>query len=221
MALNENKIFGDSFVLLFKDRLILVLALLLTAIDVIFQFVTDSFNISNSFYTGIYAMLLLVILALFSVFVYGIVFFRLGGGKNLKLSDLAKMSASRYLSILATFVLTGLIVGLGTMFFVIPGIYLFVRLFIAPVSAARDKKNPLDALSKSWSMTKGQGWPIFIITLLVGIILLIIDVGASIAGISFISTFFGFAMVIASVLIYNGLSRKKIASVKRTRHASR
>ncbi|MCL5016572.1 MAG: hypothetical protein M1441_00300, partial [Candidatus Parvarchaeota archaeon] len=168
MALNENKIFGDSFVLLFKDRLILVLALLLTAIDAIFQFVTDSFNISNSFYTGIYAMLLLVILALFSVFVYGIVFFRLGGGKNLKLSDLAKMSASRYLSILATFVLTGLIVGLGTMFFVIPGIYLFVRLFIAPVSAARDKKNPLDALSKSWSMTKGQGWPIFIITLLVG-----------------------------------------------------
>ncbi len=212
MALDENRIFKNSFLILFKDKTVFYLAVLMTVIYLALSLSAGLFvSVTNLFYLSAYTIVLEVIIALIGVFVYGMVISHLGSSQNANISSLARQSKSRFFSLLGTLILYSVIVSIGLVAFIVPGIYLLIRLFASPASAVLDKKNPIDALSRSWHMTQGHGWEIFITVLMVGIVLFLISAAFDIVGISFISEFFGFSMIIASVLIYNSLSKNKKA----------
>lgn len=62
--------------------------------------------------------------------------------------------------VLANFICNMLIVG-GGFLFILPGLYLLGRLApIGPIVAAEGRRNPLDALRRAFEVTKGNGWAV-------------------------------------------------------------
>jgi len=89
-------------------------------------------------------------------------------------------------SILA--VLTNVIVLLGALLLIVPGLYLWGRVLPAgPAMVAEDRRNPIDALKRGFALSQGRGWAILGLLLLVmipgGILIWVIE---QLAGILFI-----------------------------------
>lgn len=61
-------------------------------------------------------------------------------------------------SAVGTYVLMGLIIALGFVLFIVPGIVLAGRLSLMPLFAVDQELTPLGALKASWTATSGQGW---------------------------------------------------------------
>ena len=57
--------------------------------------------------------------------------------------------------------LTGLIIGFGIIFLIIPGIWFLLRLFLAPLYVVFQKKSVFDAISTSFSDSKDHLMPFF------------------------------------------------------------
>jgi hypothetical protein len=81
--------------------------------------------------------------------------------------------------------LSGLIVGLGFLLLVVPGLYLLGRLGpIGPVVVAENRRNPVDSIMRCLALTRGNGWAILGLILLVALVALIaIAVAVMIVGI--------------------------------------
>jgi hypothetical protein len=64
---------------------------------------------------------------------------------------------------------------LGLILFIVPGLYLIGRLLpLAPVIVAENRRNPIEALSRTWALTKGHGWAVlgmFLLVFIAGFIL--------------------------------------------------
>ena len=73
-----------------------------------------------------------------------------------------KMSAMTYLKYFAVCVIVGLIVGIGTAHWVIPGIFFAIRLAFAEWYILDHPEAGIgEAISASWKMTKGNFWSVF------------------------------------------------------------
>ena len=73
---------------------------------------------------------------------------------------------------LASFIM-GFIVFIGCLLFIIPGIYLAIRLQFVLASIVEENTGIIDSLRRSWEITKGQTLPLFFLALtMIGIILL-------------------------------------------------
>lgn len=67
-------------------------------------------------------------------------------------------------------VLVNLAVGAGLALLILPGLYLWGRLLpAAPAMVAEDRRNPLDALKRGFELSRGHGWQIIGLYLLVWI----------------------------------------------------
>jgi hypothetical protein len=95
-----------------------------------------------------------------------------------------------YLNIILANLLTFAIVGLGIVFLVVPGIILACRLVFVPYLVMDKKLDPVAAVEKSWSMSRGHGWKIFgmgllaILIVIAGLLCLIVGIFFSIIWIS-------------------------------------
>ena len=69
-------------------------------------------------------------------------------------------------------VITNLVIGLGLGLFIIPGVYLLGRLFLAsPLLVAGESRNPFAAIRGSWALTSGRGWAV------AGLVIIVFAVG--------------------------------------------
>ena len=108
--------------------------------------------------------------------------------KRLSLGDAMKKSAVIFLSCLAVMILVtfannldaflpsenGAMIILG-LFLKILGLFLGMRLIVSiPVLASGETNNPIKALSQSWRLTRGNFWPIFGLSLIIGLMSLLI-----------------------------------------------
>ena len=66
-----------------------------------------------------------------------------------------------WLKLLGLSILTVLLLVVGFLLLVVPGVILLWRLFLAPYILIDKKTKVVDALSVSWNMTKGYAWPIY------------------------------------------------------------
>jgi hypothetical protein len=74
--------------------------------------------------------------------------------------------------------IAGIPVVLGFMLFVVPGLYLASRLLLlGPAMVAEGRRNPVDVLSRSWVLTRGNGWAV------AGFVLLFFVGGLALAGV--------------------------------------
>lgn len=65
-----------------------------------------------------------------------------------------------------------LIIGLGFVLLIVPGIILACRLAFVPYLVMDKNMDAVEALKKSWEMTKGHGWTIFFMALLAVLIII-------------------------------------------------
>ncbi len=77
-------------------------------------------------------------------------------------------------------ILLTIVIAIGFILLVIPGIFLAVRLSFVPFLVVDEGRGPVEALMESWNRTSGYGWTIFgagllgIVVVLVGLVLLIV-----------------------------------------------
>jgi hypothetical protein len=66
--------------------------------------------------------------------------------------------------------LSAIMLGIGFVLFIVPCLYLFGRLAtLAPVVVAENRRNPIEAIARSFAVTRGKGWAVLGLVLLVGI----------------------------------------------------
>jgi uncharacterized membrane protein len=101
-------------------------------------------------------------------------------GEKPEISDLFVPFQRNYVSCVLAGLLWELIVIVGFVLLVIPGIILSVRLAFVPFLVVDEGRGPVEAIMESWNRTSGYGWTLFgaallaIVVVLVGLILLIV-----------------------------------------------
>jgi hypothetical protein len=91
-------------------------------------------------------------------------------GKATTLGDCVRIGFRRMLPIIGVAIVTGLLVFLGSMALVIPGIILYVMFVAAVPAAVIERLGVGEALGRSRELTRGYRWEVFGVVLLVGLI---------------------------------------------------
>lgn len=106
----------------------------------------------------------------YSIFVYtpisyGVVmlFISMSRREEVDLNVLFDGFRKQYLNVILASILTGLIVGVGMVFLIIPGIIFACRLAFVPHLVMDKKLDAVQAVETSWKMTRGHGWKVFFI----------------------------------------------------------
>ncbi len=131
-------------------------------------------------------------LLVFSVVKYGgnLMYLRAIRNEKFEISEMFDGFGKNYINIILANLLTIAIVGLGFVFLIVPGIILACRLAFVSYLVMDKNMEPVAAIEKSWEMTKGHGWQIFGMGLLVipivigGLICFIVGIVFSIIWIS-------------------------------------
>ncbi|MBN1158815.1 MAG: hypothetical protein JXA61_05495 [Bacteroidales bacterium] len=102
------------------------------------------------------------------VFRYGgkIMFVSAARDQRPDFSMLVQGFRENYLNIVLANLLTGALVALGIILFVIPGIIIACRLAFVGYLVMDKKLDPIRAVEESWKMTKGHGWTVFFMAIL-------------------------------------------------------
>lgn len=95
---------------------------------------------------------------------------RAAQNKKVNLSDIWSELTDKWLKLIAVFILTGLIIVVGLVALIIPGLYLMGRLLISPYVLIDQNTGVIEALNRSWEMTKGWTWSVLSVALF-GIVL--------------------------------------------------
>lgn len=105
---------------------------------------------------------------LFPVISYGGNLLYLHGIRNekMEIEVLFQGFKNNYFNIVLAHLLKFAIIGIGFVFFIIPGIILACRLAFVSLLIMDKNMEPIAAIEKSWEMTRGHGWRIFGMALL-------------------------------------------------------
>ncbi len=75
-----------------------------------------------------------------------------------------------FITLFVLYILIIIAIFFSFLFFIIPGIYVGIKLFIAPAVAVIEERNPFDAISRSWDLVQGHWWFTFATYLVMNII---------------------------------------------------
>lgn len=95
-------------------------------------------------------------------------------GQPVGIGECLSRGLSLILPVIGVSLLVGLIIGIGTVLLVVPGIIAGVMLWVAIPVAVVERPGVIDSLKRSADLTKGHRWTIFGILVVVGILLAII-----------------------------------------------
>ena len=93
-------------------------------------------------------------------------------------------------------VVLGLAIGLGTLLFIIPGIFLAVRWMFAPLIAATENTSFVESFRRSWQATSGNFWKLILLGI-VAIGIVILGFCACCVGVLFAEVIANFMLVLA------------------------
>lgn len=95
-------------------------------------------------------------------------------GNTPRASDLWNQSRGFWYGILAVNAIYFASVFLGTLLFILPGIYVAVRLVLAEQNIILNRENPIDAVKSSWQDTSDQFGNLFLGSLMIGGLVLLL-----------------------------------------------
>jgi hypothetical protein len=127
-------------------------------------------------------------------------------GERVEIRDMFAIFQRNYWNAVVAKVVVGVIVGLGIVMLIVPGIIFAVRLAFVPYLVVDKQMDVMDALRVSWDMTRGYGWHIFFMGLLAipiilaGLIFLFVGVFVSMM---WIST--SFAVMFHTIALKDGI----------------
>ncbi len=110
-------------------------------------------------------------------------------GENLKVGDLFVIKEN-YINIMLAALLSNIIIGIGVMMLIIPGIIFACKLAFVPYLVIDKKMDAIKALQTSWKMTDGYAMNIFVM----GLLAIFIAIGGFIA--------FVVGVIVAAMWIY-------------------
>lgn len=91
-------------------------------------------------------------------------------GRATDLAETAEAVARRLLSLVAIAIVSGILTGVAAIFLLIPGIYVGLRLGLAPAACIIDDMGIGDSLSESWDVAQGNLLKLFGIQLATGLV---------------------------------------------------
>lgn len=86
------------------------------------------------------------------------------------LSDLIERFGRNFITLVALYILIILAVIPGFILFLIPGIYMAIKFFVAPAVAVMENKDPIQSLKRSWELVQGHWWFTFATYLVMNIV---------------------------------------------------
>ncbi|HBQ58665.1 MAG TPA: hypothetical protein DD671_03325 [Balneolaceae bacterium] len=89
---------------------------------------------------------------------------------QVQLSQITDRFGGNFLKLFLIYVLIILAIFFSAFLFIIPAIYIGVKLFLAPATSILEDLNPIDAITRSWSLTTGHWWFTFAVYLVMNII---------------------------------------------------
>lgn len=90
--------------------------------------------------------------------------------KEVILSDIVDRFARNFVTLVALYILIILAIIPGFLFFILPGIYIAIKFFVAPAVAVMENKNPIQSLKRSWNLVEGHWWFTFATYLVMNLI---------------------------------------------------
>ena len=111
-------------------------------------------------------------------------------GERVEIKDVFSVFQRNYWNAVIANLVVGVIIALGIIMLIVPGIIFACRLAFVPYLVVDRKMDVMEALRVSWDMTRGYGWNIFLMGILAffvvigGLILLFVGVFVSIMWIS-------------------------------------
>ena len=210
MSFEVADVLSKTIKRLFYDKFIFTVAVIIGLLGLSVSYAAYYLTPSTSMSYSALIIAGLIFAFLLEVYLNSLLLMKVVNPKITRAKKILKMSGLKYLGFLATMVLFSLISAVGLIAFIIPGIFLFIKLFLAPASYLSKKESPFKSLERSWNMTKGVWWETFVVVL---VLVLIAGAVEAISGVfsplasSFLGSFAGTTVIISSGYIYNG--RKK------------
>lgn len=133
--------------------------------------------------TAMYVISTLASIVVSTFAAIGLVTFALRAHDNIASVQLADLwNPAPFWRFLVAHILTGLVVALGLIVFIVPGIILMMGLLFVPYLVVERGLGPIEAMQESWRITKGNKWRLFLLFLallginLLGLLALIVGV---------------------------------------------
>jgi len=171
----------------FPDLLLIVILLIL------FQLPASSFQEEEGGYR-IFGVFYYVFILAPVKFALAYSFLFVARQNNFKIEPAYGMLKKNYFNILLASILSDVIIGIGFVLLIVPGIIFAVRLAFVPYLATEKEMEPVEAIKKSWEMTRPYAWRIFFMGVLaipiliagfiligVGVIVSVMWIGAAFA----------------------------------------
>ena len=145
----------------------------------------------NFIYIGVGYLLILAggILSVSLIYSY-ISLYALHGRDNFDISEVKQLGFSSFFRILIVNIISIIIISIGLILFIIPGIYFSIALQYANFIVVHEKAGPFEAISRSFELISGNWWKtfglMFILQFIVAIVIYIVYIPA-IAAIMFVA----------------------------------
>ena len=91
-------------------------------------------------------------------------------GRPMTVGQAWRASLRRFWGVLGLGILYALIVGFGTLFFVVPGIFLSIQLLVSMAALIVESAGPTTALDRSWRLVRRCWWRTFGVAVLAGLL---------------------------------------------------
>lgn len=171
----DTEVFSKSEAIKFgfkvaKKNIIFFLGVLViwAFITLISSTIQGSLNANRQFFVSfLFNLFMWVVNSIFSMGVVKITL-EFVDGKNPKLKDI--YYTKKVFNFILSSLIRGVIVVLGLILFIIPGIIFSIKLQYADYLIVDKKLDAVDALKQSWEMTKGHKWNLFLFGILLGLI---------------------------------------------------
>ncbi len=89
------------------------------------------------------------------------------GERTITLSQCIGLGIFKWAPVLAVSIIYGMLTGIGLFLFIMPGLWIFLRLILAPFLVVLKDRSPIDAISESFSKTATEFWGIAGTTMLI------------------------------------------------------
>ncbi len=99
------------------------------------------------------------------------IYFTLAPSRNHTVAEDLMAALKAFLIYLIANLLTGLLTLMGFFLFIIPGLYIASRFILVPVVIVdQGERNPIEALKRSWSLTRSSGFSILLFILIIAVV---------------------------------------------------
>lgn len=126
------------------------------------------------------------------------------GRRDFSVGELFSDAAGKILPLVLVAIIAGIIIGVGFLLLIIPGLFLLTYLFVVAPAVVVEDENAFSAMGRSWNLVKGQGLSVF------GVIVVTVLI---VIGVSIVFSLIGSAFGTGGVIVFSVLSSIVLAPI--------